>query len=1194
MRNIFFVAAAILTITTTAAPVTYAATPTPPGTKDVIACQRALLHDGAKFLKGKLQALDECVNGILECVETQPGDPDCIAGALPLCKGKLEDLHDAEDRFTKDVLQTSPKGGKKCAAFESDLTPLLDDHGLGFAHVADTCLADFGADVHDPSSLVECVLREIGRAAERVFAVQQARARELLTFAAVEPRPLCNLPKPPDDSCLLQPIPEVNECVVSGTEKDASNVVKCAQKLAKAGSAFAGTMLAASEKCVKTAIACEEAKPEKQLDCRAHAATTCTNAFAKLNGARTKLEGTLAARPCASVTLALLETPEGLNLEALREVCPDLPSNPTAADYGACIRTQHECRLCDALKVAVPRIAGDVAAGVTYPIGFCLDPHAPCPTPTRADAVQPASQVRIAVAEAESSIAKFIKSIVSIPRNDLPAQPVQGGFRDTHGVGGGTVNGLQSTTPRFVPRKENITIGYEPAAGNTNPTLLIVARDADGNAFDLLTLPLDPAKSTDELGVEFKDGFNECVRLEFAVADGDDGDVGPYVPLEQVPDPRTPSPTRTSNAKGTPTPKPTRTVTPIGTPTTIPTPAVTATPTSATAAGTVTPSRTATPKPTATATSTAPTQTPTPAPTGFLACDTPMTGTIVSPVETDRVNIDLADGDVVAINVAKATGDANFAPVWRLLNGTGQHACEDTFHGENFHGGYRNCGPLPASGNPYRIEIADANFDSTGSYVVYAQHETAVGACENSALACDVPQTGSIADPIETNLLQFDVVDKDVVAIEILNAPGSAANFSTVWRLLDRTGAHACEDTFHGENFHGGYRNCGPLSASGNPYRIEIADSGFDATGAYTAYVQHESAAGACETAALSCDAPQTGSITNAVETNLLQFDVVDQEVVAIEILDQPGGDPNFSTVWRLLDQSGAHACEDTFHGENFHGGYRNCGPLAASGSPYRIEIADSGFNATGAYTAYVQHEAVIGACENILLPCDAPQTGEISDPIETDLWQFATDVADQDVVAIDVVKDSGAPASFTPVWRLLDRTGAHACEDTFHGENFHGGYRNCGPLPATGNPYRVEVVDSGFDAAGSYAIYAQHESAAGACEATPIDAGTPLTGTIDNALETDLLVVDFSVAQGETISVNVAKHDASAPNFKPVWRLLAASGAHACEDTFHGENFHAGFRDCTSLSAAGNPYRIEIADDNFGDVGSYDAIVQH
>jgi uncharacterized protein (TIGR03437 family) len=132
--------------------------------------------------------------------------------------------------------------------------------------------------------------------------------------------------------------------------------------------------------------------------------------------------------------------------------------------------------------------------------------------------------------------------------------------------------------------------------------------------------------------------------------------------------------------------------------------------------------------------------------------------------------------------------------------------------------------PLPVFSTKAHTSGVDAN---TGVAVADFQ-----SASNNSIdLVCDVPVTGTIDNPQESDFFNFNVVEGERVEISVVRGTPSGPNFLPAWRILraDGTPASSC-----GAYGIGALFDCGPLSAAGNPYRLEVADSGLNDTGAYS------------------------------------------------------------------------------------------------------------------------------------------------------------------------------------------------------------------------------------------------------------------------------------------------------------------------------------------------------------------------
>jgi hypothetical protein len=101
------------------------------------------------------------------------------------------------------------------------------------------------------------------------------------------------------------------------------------------------------------------------------------------------------------------------------------------------------------------------------------------------------------------------------------------------------------------------------------------------------------------------------------------------------------------------------------------------------------------------------------------------------------------------------------------------------------------------------------------------------------SLTCDIPLTDKIETSSDSDCFSFSVPEGTIVHLSVVRAPSSASNFFPVWRLLNGQGKPAPSCSL----FRATDSDCGPLPASGNPYRIEVEDSGRDATGTYGARV---------------------------------------------------------------------------------------------------------------------------------------------------------------------------------------------------------------------------------------------------------------------------------------------------------------------------------------------------------------------
>src|SRR5438128_2237610 len=106
----------------------------------------------------------------------------------------------------------------------------------------------------------------------------------------------------------------------------------------------------------------------------------------------------------------------------------------------------------------------------------------------------------------------------------------------------------------------------------------------------------------------------------------------------------------------------------------------------------------------------------------------------------------------------------------------------------------------------------------------------ASGVGTTEPIDCDASLTMSSDDASEADHFTFNVVEGEQVDINVINGTSASGNFSVQWRLL--TGAGTPAVSCGGETDpRFGLRDCGPLPASGNPYKIEVRDQFSDGTG---------------------------------------------------------------------------------------------------------------------------------------------------------------------------------------------------------------------------------------------------------------------------------------------------------------------------------------------------------------------------
>ena len=334
-----------------------------------------------------------------------------------------------------------------------------------------------------------------------------------------------------------------------------------------------------------------------------------------------------------------------------------------------------------------------------------------------------------------------------------------------------------------------------------------------------------------------------------------------------------------------------------------------------------------------------------------LTCDTAVNASIETTSEVDCFTFTASDAEIVDISVVSLAAGSPFQPAWRLLDGSGTPVggdCGVFGRSEpNF-----PCGLLAASGGPYRLEVEANQPGDTGAYAVRFEPVTADRACEDIPLSCAVPVYGTIDDPLDTDLFSFSVDDGEWVEISVVSGLHGGAVIDAAWQLIDGRGIPVggpC-GVFAKNGFD---YACGPLPASGNPYRIVVGDDDARDPGQYKVRFQPLTLDAACSSTALPCGVALTAAIDDPppdqmcgfaacpiLDTQLFSFSVNDGEHIAVTVEYTPLGTVGSLAGWRILDRTGfpvEGVCGDFIAAPpNFE-----CGPLAAAGNPYQIEVGD-------------------------------------------------------------------------------------------------------------------------------------------------------------------------------------------------------------------------------------------------------------
>jgi subtilase family serine protease len=315
-----------------------------------------------------------------------------------------------------------------------------------------------------------------------------------------------------------------------------------------------------------------------------------------------------------------------------------------------------------------------------------------------------------------------------------------------------------------------------------------------------------------------------------------------------------------------------------------------------------------------------------------LACNSAMTAATEAPTDVQRWIFSVPAGEVVHISVIRDAASASaFQPEWRLLTAAGASAvgtCASISSAPD-----RDCGPLPAG--TYMVEVSDVRLDSVGTYHIHLQR--LVTPCD-TALPCDAPVSGTLANPAATALYTFTVPDGEVIQIDVLRDPTAPPSFLPDWRLLTAAGVAAPSCGFFRHDFD--FSRCDPLPAG--TYHLEVQDFGRDTAGSFQVGLQRLTTP--CNVVALSCNTPFAATLPEPAAIDLYSFSAAANATVNVSVVRDATAPGAFTPRWRLLDTEGnpASPCgiPTTLP--------QDCGPLPEG--TYRIEVQDAGRDSGGAY----------------------------------------------------------------------------------------------------------------------------------------------------------------------------------------------------------------------------------------------------
>jgi uncharacterized delta-60 repeat protein len=312
------------------------------GGKAIAKCAKGVQAAGTKFGHAKLQALQQCVNGVFSCLQLEPTDTKCSDKASIACTKRMVVIAKNRTKLTDAVT-------KACDVPALTVDDVRAIAGLGYGFETQVC-ADRGlATLATLDDVAACVGARHDCAVEQLLAMEVPRAAELLLAGGRNPAV--------DVPCL--PLPAPTPALGLADPARAKAAVVCQKAIAKAGGKFLGGKQKVVQACLQAVTSCVQQKPADQM-CLASARAKCSKQIAQLtapDGVEAKLQAAV-AKDCATLDATELTGGAGLGYQERAAECIALHAAgaDSAAAVGDCVRRQHECRVEQMLEATTPRL----------------------------------------------------------------------------------------------------------------------------------------------------------------------------------------------------------------------------------------------------------------------------------------------------------------------------------------------------------------------------------------------------------------------------------------------------------------------------------------------------------------------------------------------------------------------------------------------------------------------------------------------------------------------------------------------------------------------------------------------------------------------------------------------------------------------------------------------------------------------
>ncbi|MDD4909481.1 MAG: FlgD immunoglobulin-like domain containing protein [Candidatus Omnitrophica bacterium] len=407
---------------------------------------------------------------------------------------------------------------------------------------------------------------------------------------------------------------------------------------------------------------------------------------------------------------------------------------------------------------------------------------------------------------------------------------------------------------------------------------------------------------------------------------------------------------------------------------------------------------------------------------------------ISAPSEIDAYSFTAASADTLIINLVKTSGE--FRPYIGVYDDKGKLLKKvDTSSSVTL------SMPLARAG-VYYIYVRDSYNYETGSYSIALQGASNP---ELIQLSFGPTVTGAISAASPTVTYTFSASKDDYIYMAFAKTEGS--DFQPYLQLFDPSGSHIAYVYDTTANALGT-----TLTATGR-YVLTVSDHNGENTGSYALTLQRFNNPG--QASALTAGQTQSASISAPSEIDAYSFTAASADTLIINLVKTSG---QFTPRLTVYDSKGKRLESANIFSDTLSASLPQAGV-------YHIYVVDSYNYETGSYDISLQSASNPDGAVDIAF--GETVTGEISSPMDTDVYGFTVNEGDNLYADIRFPKVSGN-SYFSPYVRLYDRSG-NMIADSTSGMLLHS-------LPSAGT-YYIFVSDNYMDATGSYQLTLSNET---------------------------------------------------------------------------------------------------------------------